>query len=633
MNGPGRLFWKLFLGNALIMAFVLGICAWIINREVSELHTQAIQEQLEAQAVSLRAAVERYFDPPDPVRLNDIAEQIAADQPHDTRVTFIGADGTVLGDSEADIRQMGSHDDRPEIMAALEHGRGMATRPSERMARPLRYVAVRVGHPDAPLGVVRVAMGLEQIGRQSEAATRLILGIVGAGVLAIVLFALGLAGLWSIPIRQITMTARSLSRGDLSARVKVTGRDEVGDLGRSLNQMRDNLASQLQTIDRQRRTLESMLGQLHEGVIVCGRDGRIVWINPAAVRLLGLSSGMEPPAITFEGLPVAECVSHPDLRALLLNNQQTRDEAHTEHRFSGSEGPIYEERIELRRGNERISLLARASEIRLPHYSGTSDEPGNRDRLATGRLLVLTDVSELTRMMQVRTDFAANASHELRTPLSAIRVAIETLQDIEFPDSAKAAHKFLQVADRHVTRMEDMVVDLLNLSRLESSQEEFTPQELNLRVQMLELRQRHAESLEGKHLKFTVDIAPECEIVAVNGHLLRLILDNLVDNAIKFTDEDGHIRVGCEGGPPDPGGKATIAIHVTDDGCGIPEEDQRRVFERFYQVERARTGSIRGTGLGLSIVRHAVAAMGGEVRLQSEVGKGTTVTLIVPQPE
>jgi signal transduction histidine kinase len=176
-----------------------------------------------------------------------------------------------------------------------------------------------------------------------------------------------------------------------------------------------------------------------------------------------------------------------------------------------------------------------------------------------------------------------------------------------------------------------MVADLLNLSRIESSPSQFKPHELNLRELLGDVHARFSDRLREKTLEWQLDLPPQLHTVEGNLHLLRLILDNLVDNAIKFTEPGGHIRVVCRMERPDATEDRRLLIEVTDDGCGIPDADQARVFERFYQVERARSGPSRGTGLGLSIVRHAVTAMRGTVELVSRLGIGTNVSIRIPQ--
>ena len=268
-----------------------------------------------------------------------------------------------------------------------------------------------------------------------------------------------------------------------------------------------------------------------------------------------------------------------------------------------------------------VHLLARASDVILPEAGKKSGAE------IQGRMLVLMDITELTRIIRVKTDFVANASHELRTPLAAIRAAVETLMEVDPQVDAEAARRFLAAIERQSGRLEALVSDLLDLSKLESPLTRHELRKMALSKEIEELHLRFTERLEAKGIQWETRFLAErgCSILA-STHLFRLVLDNLVDNAIKFTEKPGAVRVIVKQGP------GTVTIEVADDGCGIPEQHQQRVFERFYQVERARSGDERGTGLGLSIVRHAVTAMNGQVSLVSKPGVGTEVSISLPRP-
>lgn len=602
----GRVFWKVFIGNAVLMAALVLCCVWVIVRQVDVLLASELTRTLHSQAVQLRHQVAGRLDASHAAELNRLARQMSADDPAGVRITFIAADGTVLGDSEGDPAGMEHHGDRPEVRDALVRGFGEAVRQSRTLGRSMKYVAVRVGPPESPTGVVRLAMEVREIMAHAHSARRLLWTTGSIALLACLLLAMGLARVWSQPIRWIVRTAQEISRGDLTVCARVSGRDELADLGRALNEMRARMAADLETIDRQRRMLEGLLAQLQEGVIVV-RGGRVVLMNPAAARLLAIPPGSVQPWV---GQPVEACVAPHLLQRMLLDGGNTVKEA----------------QVNLESGPERRCLLARSSEIVL---EGTeAAQAGSAS--ATGRLLVLTDVTQLTQAMRMQADFAANASHELRTPLAAIRAAVETLLNVVATTvDASAVRRFAEMIDRHSRRMDELVRDLLNLSRLEASTRPFELASIGLAAVLAEVESRHRERAGRKSLGWSVTAGPDLPPVRANAYLLNLVLDNLIDNAIKFTSAGGHVSVSARvvrGGDD----AASVEIDVADDGCGIAVEEQERVFERFYQVERARSGHERGTGLGLSIVRQAVAAMAGSVRLHSAPGQGTTVTVTLP---
>ncbi len=634
---PSKLFWKLFLGYALLVTLALMACVLLILREFERFYAEELTEHLKAQAVTLRSQVRGQLDAGNSEELTRIAREVGGHEAESIRVTFVAADGTVLGDSQADAGEMESHHDRMEIRAALEEGWGISTRWSGTVSRMLKYVAVRVGPAENPEGIVRVALAVKSIGAKTQSVRRIMWGIVVIALLTTAVFALGLARIWTLPIRRITAIAGRISRGDLSARARVRGSDEIARLARSLNEMRDHLSHQLTTIDCQRQTLETLLNQLQEGIIVAGPDGKVVLANPAAMRFVDADSGQGPSTGSWVGRSVEQCVPQHDLQRLLLSAGATQTSETTEENFRhvrsvAARRCVAEVRVELPTKSGSVVVLASATDITLPGTPTLEAKTDSDVQPRIGRILALTDITEIARTIQMKTDFAANASHELRTPLSAIRGAIETLLNIDLSDDAESATRFLGVIDRHSARLEALIADLLALSRLESPVSEFKPMTVDWGRFCDELSAKWTDAVEKKQLHWEWIAPPDLREVATDPQLITLVLDNLVDNAIKFTAAGGHITVTSKQERSD------LVIEVADDGCGIPAEDHQRVFERFYQVAQARSGTgsrqpeTRGTGLGLSIVRHAVAAMKGTVTLTSEPGVGTRVTVSIPQP-
>ncbi len=642
---PGRFFWKLFAGNAVLMAVILGVSIWVIVGSIESAHIDDIAGQLRQTAEHIRDRItqKRIFNFRDRSALQVLASDLGGMDAVYGRITIIAADGIVWADSDATASEMESHANRPEVIEAMKSGYGQSRRWSDTVDRELMYVALRVDRAPSSgavdpetLGVVRVSMPVFRIAEQTGTTRNLIWRIAGLGLIAALLSALGLAYVWSMPIRRITEAARSLSEGDLSARTTVRGSDEIAQMADSLNQMRESLATQLHTIDQQRHNLEHFMQTLSEGVIVAGPDGRIVLINQAACRLLqpGDSEPSQTPSTTprelaqsgflniqhFIGRRVEECVGNAELRGLLIRGGTSG----TPMDDQLAEGVVRELPLHVDRPGGTVHLLARSSHIDI--NDGASH--GNED--VTGRLVVLTDVTELTRTIRMKTDFVANASHELRTPLSTIRASVETLQHLDMASDFDSAKHFMNVIERHTGRLEELVSDLLDLSRLESSGKSFTMDQVNLIELVDEVYGRFEHSMKCKGLLWEGTCADASATIRTNSRLLRLVLDNLVSNAIKFTDAGGRVRLTCHRDDD------AMILAVSDDGCGIPKAELDRVFERFYQVEAARSdttatiGVKRGTGLGLSIVRHAVAAMNATLELESEVGTGTTVSVRIP---
>ncbi len=618
----GRYFWKIFLVNASLIAVVLSGCIWIIVGQLDRYHAAGQSQNLLAQATTLKIAVQDIFHQDHAHTLHTLARKVGAGQAESLRVTFVAIDGTVWGDSQADPDQMESHAQRPEILQALAEGVGESTRWSHTVLRNMKYVAVRVGSVDHPLGVVRVAMPEQHIVDDQQHVRRLLTTTALAFVLAAIILALALAFIWTRRISRITLAAHNLSRGDLSTNIVVSGRDEITLMGRSLNRMRDKLSRQLDTIDRQRRMLGALVEQLSEGVVVVDANEHIVLINAEAIRLLGLTHLTSDSGLV--GQPVERCISHHQLLVMLKSTgEQLAVSTNDKARMTQQSVSVKEKEIRVDSDSGTRHILARVSHVHLPLLD--SKPFGDNVLEAEGRVLALTDITELTEAMQMKVDLAANASHELRTPIAAIRAAVETLTTRDDDTDVMTMNNIIDIIARQSVRMERVVRDLLALSRIESSAAVFQADVTDITRVMEELYSTFSEVLVEKKIHWEVKVAENCRSVMVNPDLLRMVLHNLLDNAIQFTPPQGRVTINVNAD------EGAVSFTVTDTGCGIPQLDQKRIFERFYQVERARTGPDRGTGLGLSIVRHAAIAMDANIILDSVVNQGTCVTLTLPK--
>ncbi len=614
--------WRPVLASGLLVVLVLGLTFWVVVRNQQRRYNERLTAHLLATARLVRLEVCREGWPPRPTRLAELLEPLAAEGTLAVVLTATGellSDTSGLGLSGSDL--LGS----PEVRSALADDWAHRRRPLPGVGGEFEALALRLCEQDQAQGVLWLASETWDVRSAWSSLGRLAPTLAGVALVGTLLVAALMESMRARMLRRLTRTAMRLASGDLSARADIAGSDEYAALSAALNRTRRRLARQMATIDAQRATLQALLDQLDEGVVIVNLDGRIVLINPAALRLLGV--GRTDDARQLVGLALEECVPQHNLQRLLRGQPPERpggEPAAMSRQLglcaAGDQGGS-ERRLVVSAGPDGRYLMARVSEIRLPAEPPGGSEPGR------GRVLVLSDITELVRMIRVRSDFVANASHELRTPLAAIRAAAETLLSIDPVAEPEPARRFVETIDRHSRRLEALVADLLHLSRLEDGATRFEPQEVALGPLFDELRQQYAAGLEQRRLEWEADPAPEAGKVLVSPYLLRIVLENLIDNAIKFTEPGGRVRLAARRSAD------AVEIEVSDTGCGIPLPEQGRVFERFYQVQRARSGEQRGTGLGLSIVRHAVAAMGGTVSLASQPGAGTTVTVRIPRPD
>jgi len=290
---------------------------------------------------------------------------------------------------------------------------------------------------------------------------------------------------------------------------------------------------------------------------------------------------------------------------------------------------------------EVVEVFRRAMETGHPVARQVETETGEgpryldvqASRLATptaglvGGLVVVRDVTGLVRTAAMKAEFVANASHELRTPLATLRMAVESLEDeARACGAAEALAETVGILKRHVDRLERLTLDLLDLHAVETAKRRLRLERIPVASVVDWLRREFGPRAERKGLAFEVRAEGAGEAFTSDRQLLELILQNLLENSLKFTEPGGQVACTVE-----RDGREML-FRVADTGCGIAPAEQPRIFERFYQAEASRTGDtkFRGTGLGLAIVKHAVGRLGGGVWLASRPGKGTEVTLRVP---
>jgi signal transduction histidine kinase/HAMP domain-containing protein len=414
-----------------------------------------------------------------------------------------------------------------------------------------------------------------------------------AGAVAGVLLSMLTSWLWYEPLRRVTQTARQLASGDLSSKAGISPSGRLADLARALNEMRDNLGRHVGQIASQHQDFQAVLANLQEGVIATDARGRIVLMNQMAGSLLAAEPSLAAGKPLQSVLPILELLK-------------------VYERTMASQAPI--------RSQFEIDSPAGRRSIEV-HGGKVPPGPSN-----IGCLLVLRDVTDLAAATAMKAQFVANASHELRTPLATIRAAVDSLACAEPGDRDELA-KLASVMDRHVKRLEEMTKDLLDLHVAESGRFPLRLQDIAFEDLAHWVQAQFAALAQGKGIMLTVNASQPQHKVRSDRKLVELIVRNLVDNAIKFTPAGG--RVQCEF---DLAGQGAV-LCVSDTGCGIAPQDQPRVFERFYQSDSARSGDsrLRGTGLGLAIVKHAAERLGAKIQLQSEVAKGTTVTVVLGQ--
>lgn len=495
------------------------------------------------------------------------------------RVTYIALDGTVLGDSFVEpslLSAVENHAGRPEVQGVLRGDSvSFAQRTSTTVGRRLLYGA-RITELGGEPVILRIATPLEEIDRAVQ-GVRNTVAITG---LLITLLALGaafaLSKAFTAPLVELAERAGQLAKGDFTAKVPLSRVAELHDLAAAFNRLTDELSGRLSELRSERDEMQTLIDCMAEGVIALTGDARLLRMNRAARAMLALP---DPPPLA----PIESLIRDSTLRAALERSVTTTAQS-----------------TEIEMGGRHVLLASRALDL-------------------GGAVTTLLDITEVRRLEKVRRDFVANASHELKTPLTSIRGFAETLADDDPP--AELRRQFLESIRVNTLRLQRLVDDLLDLSRIESG----------VRAAIVE------DVLLGEVAQEAWDVVSSAEpgppTFVIEGDALArgdpeglfLVFRNLFENAVRHTPATGEVRVAIR---PEAGGVAWVS--VADDGEGIPAQALPRVFERFYRADSSRARDAGGTGLGLAIVKHLIQSMEGDIEAHSRPGFGTRMTFTLP---
>jgi two-component system, OmpR family, phosphate regulon sensor histidine kinase PhoR len=461
------------------------------------------------------------------------------------------------------------------------------------------YRAVLLGQPQSMTPIaVRVSLPMAIVDREVTALKQHLSLALGAAFLVALTLSIWLAHSITRPLSEIVSAARQLSVGNQTVHIRTTTQDEIGVLASTLNDMADQLHTKIGELSEDRAQLLAVLTSMVEGVMVLDYRGHVLQINPALERMFGISR------IEARGRPCAELFRHQQLNDLVT--MMLRSRTHRQDEIV-------------------LPLTGRCLQIEA---SPTGGEQDNEACV----ILVFHDMTELRRLEKIRKDFVANVSHELRTPLTSIKGYVEALLDGAKDDPA-AATKFLEIILKQSDRLNLIIEDLLELSKIESGRVSLKEESLELSAVIDRTLAMMKPIADKNRHRLVTAVDPSLPPVTGDDGRLVQVLTNLIDNAIKYTPAGGTITVGAKlalsVGNAEHAASA-INLSVADSGIGIPEEDQPRVFERFYRVDKARSRELGGTGLGLAIVKHIVEGHGGQVWVEANHPQGSRFVVRLP---
>ena len=501
---------------------------------------------------------------------------------------------------------MDNHLTRPEVQDAIKKGSGIRDRYSDTTQTEFRYFALPI-HRNADaeissngeeslIGICRVALPMEVVNTAIGNLRRMALIASVAGLILAIVFSIFSTGAITKPIEKLTQMTQSLAAGNITSRVPVDSRNELGQLSQNFNLMADRVQEQIDKISEEHRRSETILTNMGEGVLLVNGAFEITYANPTAISMLELPD-------RYIGKALIEINRIPELQALLKKAEQTETIAFAEIQLGNLREPEAEVTV-------------------VPVSAGQE------------YVIVIHDVTKERQLERIRADFVANVSHELRTPLTTIRGYAETLLS-ENSVRTKTGEQFIVKILNHSARLTRLVSDLLELSRLELGEVELKRAPCHLNTFHEPILDVFEPLLAESGLVLKWEIPEELPEVNVDRQLFMQIFVNLIDNAIKYTPDGGAITISAE---TDISGviegldipSEEIIVHVQDTGIGIPMESQSRVFERFYRVDEGRSREMGGTGLGLAIAKHIVLCHNGRIWLDSILGQGSVFHVAVP---
>ncbi|KJU70536.1 HAMP domain-containing sensor histidine kinase [Clostridium baratii] len=483
----------------------------------------------------------------------------------EVRVTIINKDNKVIYDT-ADEKGM-DYSNKDEIKLARENDIGYINRKSSALKSDMIYCATKLKDGT----IIRTGV--------PEPSIKIFYGnnvkfYAGAMIIVLVLsiaLAFKLVRIIVDPVKHLQYVTSKIANGNLQTRVNMNSNDELGQLGKTFNNMADQLQSKInEVVDKQNR-LESILKSMQSGVIAVDNNEEIITINPYAKRIFGITRDVT-------GEKLKNCIEDKNVYDIFENDDENELE------------------VKIKKPMRRFLKIKKATAIN-----------GYKQ---IGKVIAIQDITEMKRLENIRSQFVANVSHELKTPLTSIKGFAETLR---YVDDEETKNNFLDIIDKESERLTRLINDILVLSNLESNNveklEEFMPDDIVREV--INILQNQAIK---KSINLTFKSNSKSYILGQRDKFFQVAL-NIIENGIKYSNEGDSVTVTSYNEDEN------YILKVKDTGIGIPEEDLPRIFERFYRVDKARKSG--GTGLGLAIVKHIVKSFGGNIEVKSELNKGS----------
>jgi two-component system, OmpR family, phosphate regulon sensor histidine kinase PhoR len=574
-----NLFLKIFFSYLFIVFLSFFVLNFLIKDEIKKVLTAKIEAELltYAELIDLSSARE----------MSEQLKQIA--RISGSRVTLVDGQGRVFADSEKNIDELENHFSRPELQEARLRGRGKSIRFSQSIGVDMLYVAIPMKSKSQITGYVRLARPLHDVQSVIEKVYQSIfLAIVIVAIISLII-ALFISYRLAAPIRAMERFTEKLRQGRPAGTIILKTSDETKKLADNINYLVDELQSKIRLANEEKSKLMTAFTSMTEGVLILDVQNKIEFVNSALSNMLAVQYG------DVIGKTLMEAFRDVELQKAFLKFKETHATVSQEVTLGSIEPVIL-----------NVSI------------SAVQNHPGEEKVM-----VVFHDVTRLKKLEKIRVDFVSNVTHEIRTPLTAIIGYLETIKTGAINNTVEAK-RFIDISLKQAQRLNRLVEDLLVISKIELGELKFHFEEVSLRDALEGVIPLIEAKVGLKNITIHNKVQENLPQVWADRDRLTQILVNILDNAVKFTADDGSVFI-------EIGQKDNYAVlTITDTGIGIPKEEVQRLGERFYRVDRSRSRDLGGTGLGLSIVKHLMIAHGGKMEIESQLGRGTKVSLYFP---
>ncbi len=593
MNKKKKLIWQIFPSFLIITCVSLSAVTFYSTKYFKNLFLKNCEQELTIRAKFLQKTIadmiNRSGNKNNYKTINRQCRDIG--KRTGTRITIILPTGVVIGDSFGNVNNMENHRTRPEIIKALKKQKGMSIRYSATLGRNMMYIALPILRNNQLTAVIRTSVSVSTIESEIKKVKKNLLLALFFTILAAAGASLYVTRRITHPIEQMKRGAVEFARGNLTQKLKVPDTEELSELALAMNHMAENLDEKIKAFKNRSMELEAVHSSMVEGVVAIDKSEKIITINQAAAKVFNF------PASSLKSKYILEITRNLKLQKFIKIALSTPD-------------PV------------EADIAIKKDTTFILHIHSTALYDVNAVRMGT--LIIFHDITRMRLLESMQKDFAANVSHELKTPLTAIKGFIETIQAIPQDHELRECENFLKIIEKNVNRMIELINDLLVLSKLERLQgTDIKVEEHDISALVHSAVSACRQSLSEKNIPVSIK-CHEKILAKVDPVLMEQAIINLVDNAVKYSDKGKPISIEIKQN------KNFIDIYVKDRGRGIDKSHLKKIFNRFYRVDKARSRNQGGTGLGLAIVKHIVHYHNGKIDVSSKKGHGSSFKISIP---